>query len=110
MEITFATEKLARSMNTDSKLSQLYGADLAKQIRKRLDDLDAAGNLEDMRTLPGKCEELSGNRAGELSVHLNKNWRLIFKPNHTPKPTKADGGLNWTQVTAVQITEVVDYH
>ncbi len=110
MEITFATAKLAKSMNSDSKLSQAHGAELAKQIRKRLDDLDAAASLEDMRSLPGKCEELSGNRAGELSVHLNKNWRLIFKPNHNPKPTKDDGGLDWTQVTAVQISEVIDYH
>ena len=110
MEVTFASDKLAKSMNSDSRLSQTYGAELAKQIRKRLDDLDAAGNLDDMRTLPGKCEELSGNRLGELSVRLNKNWRLIFKPNHDPKPTKTDGGLDWNQVTAVQITEIVDYH
>lgn len=97
-------------MNSDSKLSQSYGADLAKHIRKRLDDLDAASALEDMRTLPGRCEELSGDREGEFSVRLNGNWRLIFKPNNSPRPTKEDGGLDWTQVTAVQITDVVDYH
>lgn len=110
MDITFATEKLAKTMNSDSKLSQTYGADRGKAIRKRLDDLDAAAVLEDMRTLPGRCEELSGDRAGELSVRLTGNWRLIFKPNNDPKPTKEDGGLDWTQVTAVEITDVVDYH
>ena len=97
-------------MNSDSKLSQTYGADRGKAIRKRLDDLDAAEVLEDMRSLPGRCEELAGDRAGDLSVRLSGNWRLIFKPINDPKPTKEDGGLDWTQVTAVEITNVVDYH
>ena len=110
MDVSFATEKLARIMNSDSKLSQTYGADMAKQIRKRLDDLDAAATLEDMRSLPGRCEELTGDRSGELSVRLTANYRLIFQTNHDPMPVKADGGLDWTQVTAVEVTEVIDYH
>ncbi|KXK16360.1 MAG: hypothetical protein UZ18_ATM001001336 [Armatimonadetes bacterium OLB18] len=61
MDVAFATEKLAKVMNSDSKLSQTYGADMAKQIRKRLDDLDAATTLDDLRTLPGRCEELTGD-------------------------------------------------
>ena len=110
MDITFGSEKLAKTMNSDSKLNQTYGADRGKAIRKRLDDLDAAAVLEDMRSLPGRCEELSGDRAGELSVRLTGNWRLIFRPNNDPRPTKDDGGLDWTQVTVIEITEVVDYH
>lgn len=97
-------------MNSDSKLNQTYGADRGKAIRKRLDDLDAAVNLDDMRSLPGRCEELSGDRAGQLSVRLTGNWRLIFKPSNEPKPTKEDGGLDWPHVTAVEIIDVVDYH
>lgn len=110
LDIVFASEKLAKTMNSDSKLTQSYGADRGKAIRKRLDDLDAADVLEVMRSLPGRCEELTGHRSGELSVRLTGNWRLIFRPNHDPKPIKEDGGLDWTKVTAVEITEVVDYH
>lgn len=110
MDVAFATEKLAKVMNSDSKLSQTYGADMAKQIRKRLDDLDAAATLDDMRTLPGRCEELTGDRAGQLSVRVSANDRLIFRPDHDPRPEREDGGLDWTQVTAVEVIEVVDYH
>lgn len=110
MDVAFATEKLAKAMNNDSKLSQTYGADLAKQIRKRLDDLDAATTLEDMRTLPGRCEELTGDRAGQLSVRVSANDRLIFRPNHDPVPEREKGGLDWTQVTAIEVIEIVDYH
>ena len=110
MEIVFATEKLAKVMNSDSKLGQAYGAELAKQIRKRLDDLDAAATLDVMKLLPGRCEELAGDYAGSLSLRLSANYRLIFRPNHDPRPTKPDGGLDWTQVSAIEVIEAVDYH
>ncbi|MHB8637581.1 MAG: type II toxin-antitoxin system RelE/ParE family toxin [Fimbriimonadaceae bacterium] len=106
----FATERLAKSMNDGAQRSHAYGTDMAKQIQRRLDDFDAAATLDDMRHLAGRCEELSGDRAGELSVRLTANYRLIFIPNHDPTPTKPDGGLDWTQVTSIQVKEVVDYH
>lgn len=108
--MAFATEKLAKVMNNDSQLIRTYGADLAKRIRRRLDELQDAETLGDLRTLPGRCEELTGDRAGQLSVRVSANDRLIFRPNHDPRPEKEDGGLDWTQVTAVEVIEVVDYH
>jgi len=110
LETVFASAKLAKTMNDDSKLVRSYGNDVGGQIRKRLDDLAAAATLEDMRTLPGRCEELTGDRKGELSVRLGANYRLIFEPNHDPIPVKPDGGLDWTQVVSVKVTEVIDYH
>ena len=87
-----------------------YGADNAKRIRKRLDDLAAAPDLATMRTLPGRCHELTGNLAGLLAIDLKHPFRLIFEPANDPVPTKADGGLDWTAVTAVRMLRVEDYH
>ena len=63
-----------------------------------------------MRLLPGRCHELTGDRAGQLALDLDHPYRLIFMPFHDPIPTKADGGLDWTAVTAVVIVGVEDYH
>ncbi len=41
--------------------------------------------------LPGRCEELSGERAGTFSVRLDKNYRLIFGPAHEPIPSSRTG-------------------
>jgi len=35
---------------------------------------------------------------------------MIFEPNHDPTPKKEDGGLNWEEVTKIQINEIEDYH
>lgn len=86
-----------------------YGAQ-AEKIRRRLDDLAAAMVLEDMKSLPGRCEELSGNRSGQLSLRLNGNYRLVFRPADDPPALNGHGGIDWTSVRAVEIVEVVDYH
>ena len=52
------------------------------------------------------------NLKGE-GILVRQGWmdiRLIFMPFHDPIPTKADGGLDWTAVTAVVIVGVEDYH
>jgi proteic killer suppression protein len=35
---------------------------------------------------------------------------MLFVPNHDPVPEKEDGGLDWTQVTAVEIIGIEDTH
>lgn len=58
----------------------------------------------------GRCHELLGNRAGQLSLDLRGQYRLLFAPGHAPAVKRADGGLNWTQVTAVVVIGVEDTH
>lgn len=91
-------------------LARKYGPDNAKRIRRRLDDLAAAPNLETMRTLPGRCHELTGDLLGLLALDLKHPSRLLFEPAHDPVPTKMDGGLDWAAVTAVRMLKVEDYH
>ena len=106
----FASEKFEEECNSEKLLKKRYGVDRAKRLRKRLDDLRAAGNLEEMRNLPGRCHELKGDRAGQLALDLDHPYRLIFEPAHDPVPAKPDGGLDWTNVTAILVVGVEDYH
>jgi proteic killer suppression protein len=109
MEILFATGEEA-DWNDSKRLIRKYGPQRAKLIRRRLDDLKAAPTLQVMRGLPGRCHELSGNYKDHLSVDLDGPYRLIFKPAHDPLPRKADGGLDWQQVTAIVILRVDNTH
>lgn len=84
---------------------------LARKVNQRLKDLNGADTLAIMRTIPAaRCHELTGDRKGELAVDVSGNYRMIFEPNHDPKPKKDDGGLNWEEVTKIQINEIEDYH
>ena len=110
MEIAFTKDEDATNWNENSRVVRKYGAVRAKLIRRRLDELRAAVCLEVMRNLPGRTHELRGTRSGQLSIDLDGPYRLIFKPSKEPPPSKKDGGLDWTNVTAIVILEVADTH
>jgi len=111
VNITFASRKFQKTCTDQKERTRTYGAECAKALSLRLTQLRAAANLEDMRNLPqARCHELKGNRKGQLAVDLKHPYRLIFEPANDPIPVKADGGLDWTQVTAINVLEVVDYH
>lgn len=47
---------------------------------RKLEQLDLASLIEDMRVPPGnRLETLKGNRAGQWSVRINEQWRLCFR-------------------------------
>jgi plasmid maintenance system killer protein len=91
-------------------MAKSYGQ-LARKLNQRLQDLAEVENLAVMRSIPAaRCHELTGDRKGELAVNVSPNYRLIFEPLHDPIPKKDDGGLNWEEVTKIQINGIEDYH
>jgi plasmid maintenance system killer protein len=111
MDIIFKMKRLQKKCNDQTLLVKHYGPRRARLIRRRLDQLGAAGTLEVMRSLPqARCHELKGDRAGELSVDLDHPYRLIFRPASDPVPTKPDGGLDWAKVSSITILGVEDTH
>ena len=83
---------------------------MAELIQSRLADLVAAENLETMRTLPGRCHELTENLAGYFALDLVHPMRLIFKPVDEPLPLTKGGGLDWLEVRNVEVWRIGDYH
>ncbi len=111
MDIFFSDEDDQRLCADPKLMKKKLGASSAKKLQRRLDDLDAVQNLEDMSHLPGRCHELSGDRKGQLALDLDHPYRLIFQPEEQPPPTKPDGGLDRTKVEAIRILFVgEDYH
>jgi proteic killer suppression protein len=57
--------------------------------------IDAAVSLEDLRNPPGNhLEALRGDRKGQWSIRINRQWRICFE---------------WNEGYAENI-EIVDYH
>jgi len=52
----------------------------SRQAEKRLEILDAAESLGDLAALPSnRVEALSGDRQGQFSIRINKQWRICFE-------------------------------
>lgn len=110
MEIIFDNKKLQKICSSERELVKRYGKNCARKITLRLDDLQAAANLEVFRNLPGRCHELQGNKKGQLSLDLEQPLRLIFEPSNIEVKNKEDRGLDWNSVDAVKIIDVEDTH
>jgi len=45
----------------------------------KLQEIDAAGALSDLRIFPGnRLERLKGKREGQHSIRINDQWRICF--------------------------------
>ena len=54
-------------------------ADLRKSLYRKLQMLDAACSLQDLRVPPSnRLEKLRGDRMGRYSIRVNRQWRLCF--------------------------------
>ena len=55
-------------------------AALAKQAARKLDVLNAAKDLADLRSPPGnRLEALRGDLRGYHSLRVNQRWRIVFR-------------------------------
>lgn len=53
--------------------------------RRKLDMLDYASELRDLRSPPGnRLESLSGNWQGWHSIRINDQWRIVFRWDGQP--------------------------
>ena len=57
-----------------------FPADLIASTRRRLQRLDAAVRIEDLKVPPGhRLHELAGDLAGCWSISVNDKYRITFK-------------------------------
>ncbi len=116
MEISFISKKLEKEFNEGARLVKAHGPKRAEKIRRRMAALRAAVTLCDFwppKSGPSRCHELAeGDRKGKfhLTVDLDHPYRLLFIPANDPIPTHADGGLDWSKVTAITILGVENTH
>lgn len=99
MEIIFATNKARRICEK-----------AAGKLKRRLDDIIDADNMEILLVLPGNCHPLKENRKGQWAIDAGHPKRLIFTLLPDDLPVNEDGRIDLKNVTSIKIIEVEDYH
>lgn len=55
-------------------------ADVAKRAARKLEYLDLATQLDDLKCPPGnRLHALEGDRKGQYSISVNDRWRICFQ-------------------------------
>jgi len=69
------TEKLFQR-----EVSRSFPPEIIRKARSKLEILDAAEKLDDLKVPPGnRLEKLSGDREGQHSIRINQQWRICFR-------------------------------
>lgn len=90
---SFADKETEKVFNR--QFSRKLPADIQRMARRKLEVLEAAEQLQDLRVPPAnRLEKLSSNRAGQYSLRINQQWRICFE---------------WREKDAHTV-EIVDYH
>ena len=111
MIISFGSRKLEKILSDEKALTRRYGPEQAEKIQQRLFELQAAENLETLKALPQvRAHELTGNRAGQISLDLKHPFRLLITPDYEKPPLKEDGGFDWKRIRKVKVLKVEDTH
>ena len=72
-----------------------FSPDLQRAALRKLEILNAAVSLDDLRVPPGnRLEKLSGDREGQYSIRINNQYRVCF---------------NWKEENAYDV-EIANYH
>ena len=88
------TEAIYNGINNKNARNALPNV-LWKVAARKLDQLDSASQLTDLRAPPGNhLETLSGERLGQHSIRINQQYRICFV---------------WTTQGPDKV-EIVDYH
>jgi toxin HigB-1 len=75
---SFADAETERLFTTGR--SRRLPSDVLHRAAMRLQQLDAATRLADLRLPPSnRLEALKGNRAGQHSIRINEQWRVCFR-------------------------------
>ena len=88
-------DKLTERFAKGERIKQFQG--FKEQAERRLDLLEAATTVDDLKRLPSnRFEALGGDRKGQYSIRINQQWRVCFE-----WPETANRPFN---------IEIVDYH
>jgi proteic killer suppression protein len=105
LQIIFKSKKLKKQIEGEIIKKTQRGIIL----QKRLDSMLKCETLEGTRNLPGNFHELHNDRKGEFACSIDEPYRLIFKPTNYSSKSKKEVYI-WSEITALTILEIIDYH
>lgn len=88
------TQEIYDGMST-KRARRALPQELWENAQDKLDILDSAETLDDLKSPPGnELGKLSGDRAGEYSIRINRRYRICFR---------------WSSAGPEDV-EITDYH
>lgn len=107
MEYFAETKKLTKILNNPRLIQRYYGKNMVKKILARLDEFDAAENLQQIPSdPPPRCHPLHGKLEGKFAVDVSGNYRIVFEGYDKNDELSVEK----EKIVTIQIIDIEDYH
>lgn len=104
MELAFDSISLREVCESERKALDLLGAEVAKTLRRRLADLRAAENIEDIKA---GCLRIIGNKSADfITIDLCQNYTMVLSANHVQNPVLKSGEVDWSRVRRLKLLDI----
>jgi toxin HigB-1 len=110
VDILFASKQWERLCHDQAVAVRALGAQGARKLQSRLDDLYAAADLSYAAFLPGRFRALDGNHAGCYSIQLIDGYQLVISPVVDRARKLSGGKLDLSSVMSIRIVFVGKSH
>ena len=73
------TDKQTQEIYTTGR-SKRFPPDVARRARLKLEYVDLASRIDDLKVPPGnRLHKLGQNREGQYAIRINDQWRICFR-------------------------------
>jgi proteic killer suppression protein len=107
--IEFSSRKLKNKLSSIKSLNKDYPQKIARNIIKRINQLQAFDCLAEVPTTPPfRRHSLSGKRKNQLAIDLSERYRIIFIPIYECEEDNEN--KNHKNVNKIKIMEVSNHY
>ncbi|MCH7746436.1 MAG: type II toxin-antitoxin system RelE/ParE family toxin [Chloroflexi bacterium] len=79
MKVDFANQRLLECYTTSARAIRTWGPTVARKYIQRVNTLYAIQQFNDLYKIRSlRLHKLSGQMAGQFSIHLDSRWRLML--------------------------------
>lgn len=101
VDFTFLNNEIRQICQYERKAKKVYGDEIAKNLRKRLADLEAVDSVFDLPI--GNPTQLSDL---VYRIFIGNEYYLIFCANNRTISKDENGNADWTRVNRIKILEI----
>lgn len=106
MELAFETKSLRQLCENEVKAKMKFGQIQADKLKRRLADIHAAENVNDL--VAGNPRVLAGTDNQKYSLNIDSKVSLILCANHITNPVSESGQIDWSKVNRIKIIEITN--
>ena len=104
MDLAFESKQIREICESTSAAEASFGEEVARSLRGRLSDIEAATSIRDI--VLGNLRPAEQGSTDSMIIDISVEYCLIFCSNHARNPGTEQTAIDWERVSRVKIQAI----